>query len=82
LGGKARSSTDTVDFSKVKEIRFAISNNPDKKDVIGEGFVIISKVVGQAEPGIWEKYKDLIIAIISAFAGIIAGYFIGRKKSE
>lgn len=48
-GGKqSRSQTEPVNFNEVKRIGFAISNNPDKGDILGKGFVIISSIDGEA----------------------------------
>lgn len=84
--GKSRPDTETVDFSKVKQIRFAVSNNPDKKDTLGTGFVVISGIVGDSLPTEipwWERNKDIIIALIGSISSIlfgIIGYRLGSKQ--
>lgn len=84
-GGNPRPRGEPVDFAKVTQMHFAISNRPEKEDVQGEGFVIISSVVGekkQPEPAFFEKNKDIIVATITGLFGLATGLFVMRYRGN
>lgn len=83
-GGNPRPRGEPVDFADVKQIHFAISNKPDKKDIPGEGYIIISGVVGekkQPEPPFLERNKDIIVATITGLLGLAAGLFAMSRRN-
>jgi hypothetical protein len=83
-GGPLHSDTEVVNFDEVKEMRFAISNNPDKKDMLGKGNITINKVTGETPPipmSFWEKYgKELIAGFFGIITGIIGSGMIKRSN--
>jgi len=89
-GGKLkRPWTEQVDFSKVKQMDFAIWNYPNGDDKLGKGYVIIGGIVGEEKPPLpppptlLERYSNIIIAVITGFFGVVGGYIIsGRRQKE
>jgi hypothetical protein len=83
-GGRDHTQREVVDFSKVKKMRFAISNDPER-DAPGKGYVIIKQVTARTNPlspTLYEQYKDVIIAIIGLIAAAIGGYWAGKRDKE
>lgn len=70
-----------MDFSKVRQMHFAVSNNPDKKDALGKGFVIISEISGETSIPVPPWWKEYIPSIITAIAGLLTGLFVERKTT-
>lgn len=84
-GGASHLDTEPVDFSKVKQIHFAISNDPAKEDMPGNGYVVIRGIAGEKKPpqeNVFEKYKDIIIAVITGIFGIATGYILRGRKED
>lgn len=78
-GGISPPKDREVDFSKVKQVRFTISNDPYRNDVLGKGYVIIKGIKAEPIPPqiqiFIEQNKEIIVALI-AFLGVI----VGRKS--
>lgn len=84
--GIGHAKNEPVDFSKVKKLRFAVSNNP-KSDTLGKGYVIIKNITAETipleqpstpQPGIVEQHKEIIVALI----GLIGVLIVGLKKVQ